>query len=150
MSYVQKCDMCGKIEGKSGKKGEEVVTTFNHKPIAVRLKNHRGHKYNVYATIIIEHNKDTQTIQGFVDNDQDVIEEIFNKAMKAGAINPLEGQLKTTPDGGMSIVTKKPTNPMDIIFHSLENPEPMICDRCKRIMLQYCQKYGKAGEPEEF
>ena len=142
MSFAQRCDMCGKIEGRG--------VTFDSRPLSVRVKNHRGHKYNIYALVGIELTEDAELSRQFMENDSDVVEKVVKKAIKEGVLGPgsAGAGIKVDQTGNVSLVGKMQVTTQDVIYPSLKNPAPSICDRCRRVMLQYCQSYGTPGTAE--
>ena len=136
MSLVQKCDICGKNEGRDVK--------FGDRPLSVRLNNHRGQKYNVYAMVWVECDADTQLARKFLENDGEVTEKVFRKAVKAGIIGPAASgaAIKVDQQGNVTLASNKQVSTQDVIYPSLKNPAPAVCDRCKRIMMKYVQAYG--------
>ncbi len=137
MSVVSKCDLCGKVEGRG--------VSFSERPLSVRLKNHKGHSYNIYAAVWIEHDADTQLAKKFLENDGETVERVFKNAVKAGVIGPASSgaAIKVDQQGGVSLSSTKGATTQDVIYPSLKNPAPMVCDKCRRIMMKYVQSYGQ-------
>jgi hypothetical protein len=120
MGFIPKCNMCGLIE-------PEAVFTSN--PIQLQLPNYKGDLYNFYVNIQLEKDSDSQhMIQ--------MLEEIKGKKLDKAMNNMMQGKT------GQML--------MQEIYSHLEEPEPMLCDRCKKKLSSFLVENGSPYEMKEF
>ena len=120
MGFISKCNMCGKLE-------PEVAFTAN--PIQLQLPNYKGELYNFYVGISIEKDSDSQKVMKMMD-------EVKGRNLEQALHNMMQGKNKQTL--------------MQEIYAHLEEPEPMLCDKCKKKLASFLVEYGNAYEMKEF
>jgi hypothetical protein len=132
MSFLLKCDICGKAEDSKSVK-------FDSRPIMLQIKNHKKQPYNVFVSVNIEHAADTAFKENLYENRNDVLEKMMLEAFKNGAM------MSVAPGQQVQQI------PIDSLIQSkLKNPTPVVCKKCKRIIAQYAVNYGADGELVKF
>lgn len=152
MSYAQRCDICGKVEGK-GKKNAQ----FDNRPLRLQVPNYNQKPYNIYVDIKIEDNRDTVTIENMLKRqsqmssklenmifDQDPEEDYniagYNKEPECDC-----DQCRQENQGQNPVAIPLKINPAKFI-----NPYPQICNRCRRELLKLVLSYGKSDRTVKF
>lgn len=129
MAILKKCDICGKIESKD--------VLFTDGEIKLQIPTYTGETYNVFLTMEVENNKDTQNLADFYKtmSNKEVMQEAAEKAMLTQFLgHMMQGHMAKS----------------DIAPPELVNPFPMMCDKCKRGLMFLALRYGKTDKIEKF
>ncbi len=122
---LQKCDICGKIEGLKiidHKTGKKDTLKFTELPLRLTTKNVCGEDYDIFVIVSLQKSTDTKRIDNFA---------------KGLLSNPDFGNMVKNMGESM-----EPEQIQTRIFSTvkLDNPNPSICDDCKKKMLEAISK----------
>lgn len=121
MSTINRCDICGKDENNRG-------INISKEPIKLQIVNYKKEPYNIFVRINIEPDTDTQKYDSLI-----------NKMKNIRCEKDAMDLYKECTEGKNSNYTIDKGN----IYIKLNNPEPHICDKCKRGLAELVLKYGK-------
>ena len=126
MSFLNRCDICGKAQGRKGIK-------FDNRPLKLQIPNYKKLPYNIYVDVKIEDARDTRKIQEFYKNKESFLDNI--KGMMGGA--GVDFDESEMPQSGAATI-------------AFENPYPIICNSCKRELIKLTLSYGDERVPVKF
>lgn len=106
----------------------EGVVRFTESPFVLILQNHSGDNYEVKANLVIQRKDDADCIKDFNNNKNGMAQNLVAQALF----------------GGMDPSTKV----SELI--KIKNPDPHVCDTCRKILIKYVSNYCKPGKVEVF
>jgi hypothetical protein len=124
MSVKSICDMCGMGEPK---------VQFTVEPFKLQLPNYRNELYNFYVYIEMEKTSDAELV----------------RSIKEKYANPGVEQLVQKLMGdkhSMSMHEKLMTE----IYSRIENPCPLLCNKCKRKLESFLVRFGNPHKMEQY
>ena len=120
MSLLQRCDICGRVEGK---------IKFDPRPIKIQIPNFGKKKINVYANVWIEDPKD--------------VDKIIKFNQQVAMINMMNEMNETSSFESEEFMEVEDLEKLEQdCLKSLSIPEPRICKKCKREMAKLISSYG--------
>jgi len=112
MSFISKCDLCGKDASTRGVK-------FDERPLKIQVPNYKKEKYNFYLTLQCEADDDTKAIKEF-----------RKKAAATKLMETFFDPDETSEEEVMAQVI------------NFKNPCPLLCNNCKKEMMKLIMNYG--------
>lgn len=119
MSSIYCCDICGKSQ--DNKKNIHISS----EPIKLQIVNHKKEPYNVFVRVNIEPDKDTKKYNSLLNK--------LSNIRTEEDVKELYKEYSTSSDYTVN---------NNGVFVKLSNPEPHICDKCKRSLAELVLKYG--------
>ena len=118
---VQKCDICGKVEGTKilDINGKKNVVRFSKVPLKMTVKNVVGEEYDICLFVINQKTSDTKKI---------------DKALNSVSNENIREMLAKNENGDTATANF-------VTSITFDNPNPSICDECRKIMIsKFCNE----------
>jgi len=122
MSYIKQCNICGKFEGEKG-------TKFSGNELSLNIPGYKGKNYNLYMLFGLIYEEDEKKMLKAKEKLKNLdLEDILKKNFRNESDEELD----------------------DLKHIKLEEPEPLICDKCKKGIAYLMWQYGVVGKPIKF
>ena len=118
MSIQVNCDICG-----------EKNIMYTNEDIKLQIVNHKKIPYNIYVKVDIEQADDTMTHKILTD--------------KVESLSTKEEILEFIEECNKPESIYKYDKEKDLFYFEANNPEPHICDKCKKSISKVVLEHGK-------
>lgn len=147
MSYILKCDICGKDSAMTG-------VQFSTEPVTIEINTYNNRKMNVSLSIDLEDSEDRKNINKM----SSIINTMLMRRSLEGDIDPDMSSEEIFQDAAIGNIDKLYAEFKDKILMlddssiglKLENPNPFICSGCKKELAYKALMEGKVQPSDSF